>query len=64
MTTELIDFLSLFRRVQINYSENNGKVLPGYLQGIGFIGTLDPSLALQWVARQILDMNLQEELVD
>ena len=42
-TTRIVDFLSLLKRIQINYSENNGKVLPGYLQGVGFMGTLDPS---------------------
>ena len=42
-TASIVDFLSLLKRIQINYSENNGKVLPGYLQGVGFMGTLDPS---------------------
>ena len=42
-TNRIVDFLSLLKRIQINYSENNGKVLPGYLQGVGFMGTLDPS---------------------
>ena len=44
VTTSIIDILSLIKRIQINYSENNGKVLPGYLQGVGFAGTMDPSL--------------------
>ncbi|MGC6421514.1 MAG: cell surface protein SprA [Flavobacteriaceae bacterium] len=39
----LVDGLSTFKRIQFNYSENNGKVLPGYLQGVGGFGTLDPS---------------------
>ena len=41
--TRLVDLLSSIKRVQFNYSENNGKVLPGYLPNVGFIGTLDPS---------------------
>ena len=40
-----IDVLSSIKRVTLNYSENNGTFLPGYLQTPGFIGTLKPSLA-------------------
>lgn len=39
----LVDALSTFKRIQFNYSENNGKVLPGYLQGVSGFGTVDPS---------------------
>ncbi len=39
----LLDVLTMVKRVNINYTENNGKVLPGYTQSIGFIGTLKPS---------------------
>ena len=31
-------------RLKINYSENNGQVLPGYTQSLGFLGTSRPSL--------------------
>ena len=41
--TYLVDLLSSIKRVQFNYSENNGKVIPGYLPNVGFMGTLDPS---------------------
>jgi len=41
--TYLVDILSSIKRVQFNYSENNGKVIPGYLPNVGFMGTLDPS---------------------
>jgi len=34
----------MIKRVQINYSENNGTFLPGYLQTPGFIGTTKPTL--------------------
>ena len=37
------NILSSIKRLQANYSENNGKVLPGYLPNIGFIGTIDPT---------------------
>ncbi|NNM17154.1 MAG: cell surface protein SprA [Croceitalea sp.] len=40
----LIDVLTMVKRVNINYSENNGKVLPGYTQSIGFIGTSRPTI--------------------
>ena len=34
----------MVKRVNVNYSENNGKVLPGYTRSIGFIGTAKPTL--------------------
>ena len=39
----MIDLVTMIKRVQINYSENSGSFLPGYLQTPGFIGTLKPS---------------------
>jgi len=39
-----IDLITSVKRIQINYSENNGTFLPGYLQTPGFIGTFKPSL--------------------
>nr|WP_325579746.1 cell surface protein SprA [Gelidibacter sp.] len=39
-----VDLATMVKRVQINYSENNGTFLPGYLQTPGFIGTLKPTL--------------------
>ena len=39
-----VDVLTMVKRVNINYNESNGKVLPGYTQSIGFIGTTRPSL--------------------
>lgn len=38
-----IDILTMVKRVQINYRENNGNYLPGYLRTPGFIGTLKPT---------------------
>lgn len=39
----LIGITTGLKRVQVNYSENNGKVLPGYTESLGFLGTLRPS---------------------
>jgi cell surface protein SprA len=41
---KVLDLLSSISRVQFNYTENNGTVLPGYLPSIGFAGSLKPSL--------------------
>ncbi len=38
-----VDILTSIKRIQFNYSENNGTFLPGYLQTPGFIGTLKPT---------------------
>lgn len=39
----VIDLLTMVKRIQINYTENNGTFLPGYLRTPGFIGTLKPT---------------------
>ncbi len=38
-----VDILTSIKRIQFNYSENNGTFLPGYLQTPGFVGTLKPT---------------------
>ena len=40
---QVVDLIAILKRVQFSYTENNGKVLPGYLPKIGFGGTLQPS---------------------
>ncbi len=40
----VIDIVTMIKRLNVNYSENRGQVLPGYTQSIGFIGTTRPSL--------------------
>lgn len=40
----VIDIVTMVKRINVNYRENNGTVLPGYTQSIGFIGTTRPSL--------------------
>ncbi|MGI9547827.1 MAG: cell surface protein SprA [Flavobacteriaceae bacterium] len=39
----LIDVVTMVKRLNVNYSQNNGQVLPGYTQSLGFIGTTRPS---------------------
>ena len=40
----LIDVVTMVKRIQFGYTENNGTYLPGYLPTPGFIGTLRPTL--------------------
>lgn len=40
----LIGLLTSVKNVQVNYTENSGTVLPGYLPGLGFLGTSKPTL--------------------
>ena len=37
------NFFKSIKRVRSTYSENSGKVLPGYIPSIGFLGTFKPS---------------------
>ena len=38
-----IGLLTGIKRIQLNYQQNNGTFLPGYLPGVGFVGTLKPT---------------------
>lgn len=40
----LIGVATSIKNIQINYTENNGTLLPGYLPKIGFLGSSRPSL--------------------
>lgn len=42
--TKLVDAMTLVKRVQASYNENNGSVLPGYLPSVGFAGGFKPTL--------------------
>ncbi|MCL9768939.1 cell surface protein SprA [Flavobacterium sp. HXWNR69] len=42
--TGLIGVITSVKNIQINYNENNGTVLPGYLPGLGFFGSSKPTL--------------------
>ncbi len=39
-----VDILTMVKRLNFNYNESNGKVLPGYTQSVGFVGSLRPSV--------------------
>ena len=39
----LLNLITAVKRIQINYSENNGSYLPGFLETPGFIGSFSPS---------------------
>ncbi|MEP6928729.1 MAG: cell surface protein SprA, partial [Flavobacterium sp.] len=40
----LIGVLTSVKNIQVNYTINNGTVLPGYTPGVGFFGTSKPTL--------------------
>lgn len=40
----LIGVLTSVKTIQVNYTDNRGTVLPGYLPGIGFLGTSKPTV--------------------
>lgn len=39
-----VDIVTMVKRLNVNYNENSGTVLPGYTQSIGFIGTARPTI--------------------
>ena len=39
----LIDIVTMVKRIQLNYQENNGIFMPGYLPSVGFAGTFRPT---------------------
>ncbi len=40
----VVDVLTMVKRLNLNYNQSGGTVLPGYTQSIGFIGTSRPTL--------------------
>ncbi|WP_339628521.1 cell surface protein SprA [uncultured Maribacter sp.] len=44
MFNTVVDIVTMVKRLNFNYSENNGTVLPGYTQSVGFIGTARPTI--------------------
>lgn len=48
----LIGLVTSLKTVQLNYTENNGTVLPGYLPSIGFLGTSKPSMGFVWGSQE------------
>ncbi len=51
----LLGILTGFQSLKVNYRQNNGIMLPGYLQSVGFFGSTQPSLpfALGWNDDQV-----------
>jgi cell surface protein SprA len=39
----LIDLVTMIKKIQLNYQENNGVFLPGYIPSVGFAGTFKPT---------------------
>ncbi len=39
----LVDLSTFIKRIQINYRQNEGSFMPGYLPSIGFMGSLKPT---------------------
>ena len=39
-----VDLATMVKMINVNYTENRGKVLPGYTQSIGLLGSLRPSV--------------------
>lgn len=44
MFNTVVDIVTMVKRLNLNYSENNGTVLPGYTQSVGFVGTTKPTI--------------------
>ena len=44
LTNSVIGFITGLSRFKLNYTENSGKVLPGYMETLGFLGTSKPSM--------------------
>ncbi len=40
----VVDVVTMVKRLNVNYNETSGTVLPGYTQSIGFVGTARPTL--------------------
>jgi cell surface protein SprA len=47
----LIGVVTSIKNIQINYTENQGTALPGFLPGIGFFGTSRPNLGFAFGAQ-------------
>jgi cell surface protein SprA len=47
----LIGVLTSIKNIQVNYTENQGTALPGYLPSVGFFGTAKPSLGFGFGAQ-------------
>lgn len=48
----LVGLLTSVKRINLNYQENNGIYLPGYLPSIGFLGTTKPTAGFVFGSQQ------------
>jgi cell surface protein SprA len=56
----LIDVVTMVKRIQFGYTENNGTFLPGYLPTPGFVGTLRPTIGYTFGSqRNIRDLTAE-----
>ncbi|MFK8273469.1 T9SS outer membrane translocon Sov/SprA [Capnocytophaga canimorsus] len=44
----LTSLATMVKRIDVNYSETNGQMLPGYIPRVGFFGTAKPSLGFMF----------------
>ncbi|WP_299364886.1 cell surface protein SprA [Winogradskyella sp.] len=57
----LVDIVTMVKRIQFGYTENNGTFLPGYLPTPGFVGTLRPTVGYTFGSqRDIRDVVARE----
>ncbi|WP_299115784.1 cell surface protein SprA [uncultured Winogradskyella sp.] len=57
----MVDIITMVKRIQFGYTENNGTFLPGYLPTPGFIGTLRPTVGYTFGSqRDIRDIVARE----
>ncbi|MBV7269754.1 cell surface protein SprA [Winogradskyella luteola] len=57
----MVDIVTMIKRIQFGYTENNGTFLPGYLPTPGFIGTLRPTVGYTFGSqRDIRDVVARE----
>ncbi|WP_449658206.1 T9SS outer membrane translocon Sov/SprA [Winogradskyella endarachnes] len=47
-----VDIVTMVKRIQLGYTENNGTYLPGYLESPGFVGTLKPTIGYTFGSQQ------------
>ncbi|WP_340155171.1 cell surface protein SprA [uncultured Winogradskyella sp.] len=47
-----VDVVTMVKRIQLGYTENNGTFLPGYMQTPGFVGTLKPTIGYTFGSQQ------------
>lgn len=48
----VVDIVTMVKRIQLGYTENNGTFLPGYMQTPGFVGTLKPTIGYTFGSQQ------------